>query len=1845
MKQRSTCFTTLLAVLLLIFSSDSLRAQQDYTVGAGASVIGTTTGNTGQTPYSRWYSGWRSQYIYTAAMLTAAGISPGNITAIAYNVSSNTGADAMQNFTIKIGTTTQSTATTTYVSSGLTTVYSNANEAVPPLGWNKYNFSSHFLWNGTSNLIIEVCSQYNVGGNCANYTYNCPVFGDNAGYPCNTYYYTDGNCNMCTQATGSAANLMPQTRFSVLSGIESSFPDNIDPRRILTTSLYDGSAGFPSPSLTFRRTSGTINLTYKIVGPLPSTNVVYRALNTSSPTDTIIPITTGTGLLTQSFAYATGPLAGVNGALDARTAVGGAYRVEATYNLPATNYTQNYSKQFIIAYQNDMSLASISYPRPSPYKYLRGIDIPFAVSVQNVGLNRVYTFQLIETIRTACNGGSIVRQDTIVYNNATGLGTGDTYFAQFPNFNTVNVGSYFVQYTVNMIGANDENLANNTLPSASTCLQFDTQYATELSAEQIINPVGDVFVNRPIVISAKFKNNGAIDQSDIPTHLTVEKLVGGTWTMVFQADKSIPDLAFTTPNTTTLLYDPWTPLTIGHYRVCCSVNSPDDPVTSNNTICSEFDVIDALSGTYTIGTLNTGNSRNFVSIQAAVDALYSRGVSGPTVFELTDANYTVGSLNQLTPAPALDLSAKILGINATNTVTFRPSLLNSLSRGSIGIRLQSQMGVGIFFGQNIAPANPFAAQNQFKNPNLYANSAGYITFDGGSQRSFRFMLDVPSVNAPVHRAVFYLGRGSSNIGVKNSLIENYPQSTASYSAALPVVRYLSPNFSFEPDVRTLSSGPESYSAGIVSRSVVPNIGGNNSLGLDTLSNDNNQFVNNEISGFGYGIVSLGVGPLFYNDIAPGGNPRYQRYYNKNTNISNNIITSVARAGIYSGYGENESIVGNRILNVGVGATGINGQAAGIMLGGDARPGQVVYNCVKPYVAKNEISNISSNVAVQGILIEQTMNSFVNPSGGNISFPNVNEAANVVGNLVYALNRTTQAATVAGIHLTTTRNQTQTGLTKLITPAVNGYFTRKDSVVNNTVMLTGDNVSNGASVVGIGIQQATDCVALNNAIAVSGASSSVNTAAGNVMAGIFYQGTSPRASAAVPGLMPAVSGGLTSNRNAFWCPNAAIVRYIETDAVSGILTLGSQADYTTLGQWKGWTAQDINSVTGNFVSDYVAGTQSPSKMRINSNPFPIGSILDRRGNRTSAGLYDLDGDPRGQNGARFTIGADEFVGRLYVNDIEAIEVLSPVAYRAGTGSFSDAEYVMTTAPVNVSARMRNNGSALQSGVTIQAQILDQFSNIVATNQKVVSIAPGESTDITFDFGFSPMTYSDMGQSAPAPFTAMSRNVTPIYTLKVFTPIDENSVNNTTSKPVRFYLMRSPIRMINSVTSIAANPNSPSTSFNDIVGRLNYDSLSKALSYVGLNLGAYDIFDRQGWEPRAVNYTMYRSLFWSGDTNRLTRQQRTDLRVFLANGVSSDKKNLIVSSQEILGKHIGLDATNDEQFVRNVLRATNASTGALKGAAPVDRTPRAAGYDAQLIQGFALAQGIRETVTKTTNMYDNAVPMPSLMKIYSDNQTNGLSRTAYYFVNRDAGVTDSIMGIATNYLNYNVVFFGTDWRHLPRVTTNNGSERIMRAIIEFIERSNGAVVPVELTTFNAKRSGSNVNLNWATASEKNSAYFEVERAAASEKGNSNFTTVATVSAQGTSTVVKDYATVDMNVSNNSAWLYRLKMVDLDGSVNYSQEVRIEADVNGSALSLSVSPNPVVSIAAVELDLSGSGMTEVSLVDLNGRTVQTIATGDMSGHRRLEFNTLNLVNGTYTVVAKQNGVVFTQSIQIVK
>ncbi|GAB2867087.1 hypothetical protein GCM10027044_30560 [Hymenobacter ruber] len=110
-----------------------------------------------------------------------------------------------------------------------------------------------------------------------------------------------------------------------------------------------------------------------------------------------------------------------------------------------------------------------------------------------------------------------------------------------------------------------------------------------------------------------------------------------------------------------------------------------------------------------------------------------------------------------------------------------------------------------------------------------------------------------------------------------------------------------------------------------------------------------------------------------------------------------------------------------------------------------------------------------------------------------------------------------------------------------------------------------------------------------------------------------------------------------------------------------------------------------------------------------------------------------------------------------------------------------------------------------------------------------------------------------------------------------------------------------------------------------------------------------------------------------------------------------------------------------------------------------------------------------------------------------------------------------------------------------------------------------LPVELTAFNAQRQADKtVAVKWATASEKNSARFEVQRSLDGRE----FATVATVAAQGNSMSPTAYATLD-KAAPAAKLYYRLLQVDLDGTTAFSPVVTVAG--SGEVAKVEIYPNP--------------------------------------------------------------------------
>lgn len=1609
--------------------------------------------------------------------------------------------------------------------------------------------------------------------------------------------------------------------------------------------------GNQHPGMYFDRISGQADVwaRYRISGPLPGSNPDYQTIYIGTQSDptkelfTFSPQPVGSPAFAK-IANAKGIAARASdGALDLQTnqfsIPGGEYVVEAQMELPQFNYVQYVEPDdppvFIIALQNDLAITQVVSPRTkNVIKYPLSSFVPVQVRYTNVGINPVTSFET--TIQISLDG-VVKYEETATWPNnpPQSLTTGQSVILNFANFRPRDVGIYDFLVTTTLLNANDDDLKNNRVPRSGSDFQLEVSYEIEAEALSISVPGDQVFIGRPVLPIARFKNNGVSDISDLPAWMYIIRLATGD--TVYRDNIIIQDIpAGTRVNTTQVIFNSnFIPEFEGAYQACITCYTPDDPKTSNNTYCKTFEVVGALSGTYTIGTTNYGNARNFNTFDLAIDALFTQGISGPVVFELTDAVYNVGDINN--PIPAIDLSSKIIGVNSNRTITFKPSSSRAIYKGSITINLHSAAGIGILIGQNQAPTNPNAAVN-FVTSNLvkrYAQSEGNIIFDGGNQKSIKLRLNT---NSPF-RAVFDLRQGAANNTIKNCIIENYA-GNVHCNVTLPLTRYNTSlqGFEYQPD----ANGNISYSAGILMRSTAPFDKGStvlNSFNLDSSSHKNNKILNNEISGFGYGVVSIGTGMLFDPNTQT-----YKNYYANNNLISGNTIFDVCRAGIFVGFEDNTIIENNRIYRV-TGSS--NTDAAGIIAGGEGNANYPGYNNTRLTISGNEISNVNSSVFALGIKVEQIQLTYPSSPMTDGVFPSIAENTKVINNVIWGLYTTNTSANRAGIHLLTARTTANTDwLTKMITPRYQNYTTKNDMIINNTIRILSNNGlnSNGA-IAGIGVQNSVGTKIFNNAIALEDRDVSKTNP---VYAAIFYQGQFPS------------SQTLTSDRNAFWYVNnsgGTIYRFILTDNMNNNIDAGLRDEYASLSQWQAWTGQDMNSIFGDFTNDLtLVGTEPNQKLRIKSNPVPLGSILSNRGDRFTWITSDIDGNPRGPSGIRFDIGASEFSGNQYLTDVEAIMISEPMAYKTTTGKFSEAEYIMTAAPVEIKARFRNNGNLQLSGIQAYLRIYRELPNgqfsttteIPLQTVEIPTIPSSETVEVSFNLAdgngldFYPSSYGDFRGTVPAyvvpeEFRTMEANVTPKYKIEVSVMADQNNNNNIITKIVRFYIQRSPFRILlsseNSNVTLAAN--SPA----DVVaGKLNYDSLVSGINKLGWFIEMdsdprrydYDVFERKGWEARAVDYSIYRTLIWSdGDDKPATRIERSDILRFLNEGDRIHKKNLMIGSQEMVRQHSQNDANNDQYFINNVLKAVNVAPGNPLGSNVSNDGNEAIGY--------ALFKGLRQKIIATKYTGDKP-PYCGIMSVSPEGQ--GLSLPAYFYENHSATPNDSAVGVATASLNYNIAHIGVDWRHWSNIAL------ALRSIIDWLEK-NGGIIPVELVNFEANPAGNRVIINWATASEYNTDKFELQRAVKNESGISPFSNIATEKAAGQSQNLRNYGPIiDRDVKFGNTYVYRLKMIDLDGLFEYSNEVEVRLDESGSIWLSEAKPNPANSEARFTFSLNEPSFIDISLYDLSGKVIMNLFNGFANqGSTEVKIDLGKVPSGVYNYILNVNGRQFFRQIQVVK
>lgn len=170
----------------------------------------------------------------------------------------------------------------------------------------------------------------------------------------------------------------------------------------------------------------------------------------------------------------------------------------------------------------------------------------------------------------------------------------------------------------------------------------------------------------------------------------------------------------------------------------------------------------------------------------------------------------------------------------------------------------------------------------------------------------------------------------------------------------------------------------------------------------------------------------------------------------------------------------------------------------------------------------------------------------------------------------------------------------------------------------------------------------------------------------------------------------------------------------------------------------------------------------------------------------------------------------------------------------------------------------------------------------------------------------------------------------------------------------------------------------------------------------------------------------------------------------------------------------------------------------------------------------------------------------------------------------------------------------------------------------------LLPVELIDFKTTINQSNVvELKWSTASEINTEHFELQRT----NYNGFFETIGKIGAKGNSTVRTEYSAID-DQPNYGKNYYRLKIVDEDGSVEYSP-IRSIDNIRNEFTLINLYPNPANEAVNLRYHNPQEGNVQLKVTDLAGSIIESIDLTANEGENSFVLSLSEFKTGVYLVV----------------
>lgn len=172
------------------------------------------------------------------------------------------------------------------------------------------------------------------------------------------------------------------------------------------------------------------------------------------------------------------------------------------------------------------------------------------------------------------------------------------------------------------------------------------------------------------------------------------------------------------------------------------------------------------------------------------------------------------------------------------------------------------------------------------------------------------------------------------------------------------------------------------------------------------------------------------------------------------------------------------------------------------------------------------------------------------------------------------------------------------------------------------------------------------------------------------------------------------------------------------------------------------------------------------------------------------------------------------------------------------------------------------------------------------------------------------------------------------------------------------------------------------------------------------------------------------------------------------------------------------------------------------------------------------------------------------------------------------------------------------------------------------SSTETVPVELVSFTGKVVAKDARLEWKTATEVNNHGFSIERST-----NGVWSTIGFVPGAGTSNVPHNYFYGDNSVAVGS-YAYRLKQIDNDGAIRYSEEIVLKIEVVLNKVSLEQNyPNPFNPSTIIKYSIPKETKIQIVVFDLIGREIEVLVDATQhAGVHQIIFDARSIPSGMY-------------------